>query len=307
MYKPKVLLVTKTKSKPLPYMERIKKYYIGLGYSTPYRWAKLDSIPFTSLKKPLSKARIGIITTASLFNPANGDQGPGALYNGKAKFFTTYAKPISPFPDVRISHIAIDRTHTTATDMASYFPLSALFRLYKAQYIGSISPNLYGLPTNRSHRVTIEQDCPKLVSLCKEDRVDAVVLVPNCPICHQSTALAASQLETAGIPSVLMGSALDIVEHVGVPRLLFNDFPLGNAAGLPQNIVSQDLIAKMAVDLLYYAIEPRTTVKSPLTWSGESDWKKDYSNIDQLSASEVKRLRVEFDKVKKDAKAIKAL
>ncbi len=231
-------------------MERIKKYYIGLGYSTPYRWAKLDSIPFTSLKKPLSKARIGIITTASLFNPANGDQGPGALYNGKAKFFTTYAKPISPFPDVRISHIAIDRTHTTASDMASYFPLSALFRLYKAQYIGSISPNFYGLPTNRSHRVTIEQDCPRLVSLCKEDRVDAVVLVPNCPICHQSTALAASQLETAGIPSVLMGSALDIVEHVGVPRLLFNDFPLGNAAGLPQNIVSQDLIAKMAVDLL---------------------------------------------------------
>jgi len=37
------------------------------------------------------------------------------------------------------------------------------------------------------------------------------------------------------------------------------------------------------------------------------DWKKDYSNIDQLSASEVKRLRVEFDKVKKDVKAIKAL
>ena len=98
LYEPKVLLVTKTKSKPLPYMERIKKYYIGLGYSTPYRWAKLDSIPFTSLKKPLSKARIGIITTASLFNPANGDQGPGALYNGKAKFFTTMPSPFHLSP-----------------------------------------------------------------------------------------------------------------------------------------------------------------------------------------------------------------
>ena len=103
-----------------------------------------------------------------------------------------------------------------------------------------------------------------------------------------------------------MGSALDIVEHVGVPRLLFNDLPLGNAAGLPHNIASQDLVAKMAVDLLNHAIEPRTTVKSSLNWSGALDWKKDYSNIDQLPADEIKRLRIEFDRVKKDGKAIKA-
>ena len=298
--------MTKTESKPLPYMERIKEYYIGLGYGTPYRWAKLDEIPFIPLRKPLSKVRIGIITTASLFNPANGNQGPGAPYNGKAKFFTTYAKPISPFPDIRISHIAIDRAHTIASDIASYFPLAAMIRLDKTKYIGSLSPNFYGLPTNRSHRVTIEQDCPKLVSLCKEDGVEAAILVPNCPICHQSTALAASQLEKAGIPSVLMGSALDIVEHVGVPRLLFNDLPLGNAAGLPHDIASQDLVAKMAVDLLNYAIKPRTTVKSSLNWPGALDWKKDYSNIDQLPADKIERLRVEFDRVKKDGKAIKA-
>jgi D-proline reductase (dithiol) PrdB len=298
--------MTKTESKPLRYMERIKEYYIGLGYGTPYRWAKLDEIPFIPLRKPLSKVRIGIITTASLFNPANGNQGPGAPYNGKAKFFTTYAKPISPFPDIRISHIAIDRAHTIASDIASYFPLAAMIRLDKTEYIGSLSPNFYGLPTNRSHRVTIEQDCPKLVSLCKEDGVEAAILVPNCPICHQSTALAASQLEKAGIPSVLMGSALDIVEHVGVPRLLFNDLPLGNAAGLPHDIASQDLVAKMAVDLLNYAIKPRTTVKSSLNWPGALDWKKDYSNIDQLPADKIKRLRVEFDRVKKDGKAIKA-
>ena len=34
-----------------------------------------------------------------------------------------------------------------------------------------------------------------------------------------------------GIPTVVMGCAKDIVEHCGVPRFLFSDFPLGNAAG----------------------------------------------------------------------------
>ena len=36
-----------------------------------------------------------------------------------------------------------------------------------------------------------------------------------------------------------MGSAKDIVEYVGVPRFLFSDFPLGNAAGRPNDKASQ--------------------------------------------------------------------
>ena len=134
---------------PLDYLPRIKNYYIGLGYGKPYEWAKLDDVPFANLQKPLLAARIGIVTTASLFNPKNGEQGPSAPYNGKAKFFTCYAEPIAPFPDVRVAHIAIDRAHTTASDMASYFPLAALLRLADTGYIGSVSPNFYGLPTNR--------------------------------------------------------------------------------------------------------------------------------------------------------------
>ena len=36
-----------------------------------------------------------------------------------------------------------------------------------------------------------------------------------------------------------MGCAKDIVEHCGVPRFVFSDFPLGNAAGKPHDIESQ--------------------------------------------------------------------
>ena len=298
-------MMTDDLAAPLNYLERIKSYYLGLGYEKPYVWAQLDEVPFTPLTKPLAAARVGIVTTASPYDPANGDQGPGAAYNGKSKFFQCFAAPIEPFPDVRIAHIAYDRTHTTASDMASYFPLAAMLRQVEAGKIGSVSPHYYGLPTNRSQRVTTEIDCPKLVSLCQQDAVDAVVLVPNCPVCHQSVALAASQLEKAGIATVVLGCAKDIIEHVGVPRLLFNDLPLGNAAGLPHDTGAQDLVASLALDLLVEASAPHTTVQSPLTWSGAADWKRDYSNIERLSEEEISRLRAEFDAVKKDAKKIK--
>ena len=289
-------------SKPLKYMERIKSYYKGLGYETPYRWAKQTMIPFSKPVKPINKISVGIVTTASLFDPKKGEQGPGAKYNGRAKFFKTYMRPTYPFPDLRISHIAIDRTHTTATDIGSYFPLAAFQRLEKERHIGSVSPNFYGLPTNRSQKTTIDVDCPKLVRMCKNDNLDAVVLVPNCPVCHQSVALAAVQLEREGISTVIIGCALDIVQYVGAPRFIFNDLPLGNSAGIPHDISSQDIIARLAIKVLYKETVPRNVVRSPLRWKGPDDWKKDYSNIELLSKKEILKRRSEMDSVKEEVK-----
>ena len=291
---------------PLAYIERIRDYYQILGYGAPYEWASHDDVPFAPLQKPLSEARIAIITTAAPFQPDKGDQGPGAPYNGESKFFQAYATAIDPFPDVRIAHIAIDRAHTTASDIASYFPLTAMMKLANAGYIGSISLRFYGLPTNRSQRTTRDIDSPALLAFCREDNVDAVVLVPNCPVCHQSVALAAHCLETDGIATVIMGCAKDIIEHVGVPRLLFNDLPLGNAAGVPHDEKSQNLVARLALDLLVDATKPRTTRQSPLVWSTAPDWKKDYSNAALLSAEEIAERRAEFDRVKAAAAAIKS-
>ena len=290
----------------MPYMERIQNYYQILGYGAPYEWAQHDDVPFASPQKPLSEMRIGIVTTAAPFQPGKGDQGPRAPYNGAPKFFQVYADAIDPFPDLRIAHIAIDRAHTTASDIASYFPLAALVKLAAAGYIGSVSPRFYGLPTNRSKRTTRDIDSKALLAFCQEDHVDAVVLVPNCPVCHQSVALAAHCLETAGIATVIMGCAKDIIEHIGVPRLLFNDLPLGNAAGLPDDPAAQDLVAQLAVDMLVEAAAPRSTKQSPLIWSGAADWKKDYSNAALLSTDEIAERRAEFDRVKAAASAIKS-
>ena len=290
----------------MPYMERIQNYYQILGYGAPYEWAQHDDVPFASPQKPLSEMRIGIVTTAAPFQPGKGDQGPRAPYNGAPKFFQVYADAIDPFPDLRIAHIAIDRAHTTASDIASYFPLAALMKLAAAGYIGSVSPRFYGLPTNRSKRTTRDIDSKALLAFCREDHVDTVVMVPNCPVCHQSVALAAHCLETAGISTVIMGCAKDIIEHIGVPRLLFNDLPLGNAAGLPDDPAAQDLVAQLAVDMLVEAAAPRSTKQSPLIWSGAADWKKDYSNAALLSTDEIAERRAEFDRVKAAASAIKS-
>jgi hypothetical protein len=144
-----------------------------------------------------------------------------------------------------------------------------------------------------------------ILSKMRADHVDVAVLIPNCPICHQSQSLLARYLEEAGIPTVIMGAAKDIVEYCGVPRLLFSDFPLGNTAALPNNEQSQDSNFELALHLLEGAPGARTTVQSPLAWSVDPTWKLDYSNLDRLSPEEISRLRDEAEKARITARDIR--
>ncbi|HXT78831.1 MAG TPA: glycine/sarcosine/betaine reductase selenoprotein B family protein [Acetobacteraceae bacterium] len=287
---------------PIPYMQRTREYYAAIGYTTPYRWAHYLAAPFTPLAKPLSKARIALITTAAPYQPDKGDQGPGAAYNGSAKFYAVYSGDTSQTHDLRISHIGYDRAHTTATDSNTWFPLPALHRAASAGRIGSVAQRFHGAPTNRSHRVTVETDAPELLRRVREDGADAVILVPNCPVCHQTCSLTARHLEANGIPTVLMGAAKDIVEHAAVPRFLFSDFPLGNSAGKPHDVPSQDQTLELALRVLETAPGPRTTMQSPLRWSEDGDWKLDYLNLARISEEELRRRREEFDRQKELAR-----
>ena len=290
---------------PIGYMQRTRGWYLGLGYDKPYRWAHYTDAPFQPLIKPLAESSVALITTAAPFQPDKGDQGPGAAYNARAKFYAVYSGDTAHDHDLRVSHVAIDRKHTHMQDSGSWFPLPALRAAAAAGRIGRVSQRFHGAPTNRSQRHTIDVDGPELLKRCREDGADVAVLVANCPVCHQTLSLVARYLEAQGIATVLMGCAKDIVEHVGVPRLLFSDFPLGNAAGKPHDARSQAETLALALRLLESAPAGRTTVQSAQRWSECFDWKLDYANIDRALPEELSRLRAEAEQARITAKALR--
>ena len=288
---------------PIRYIERTRAWYLALGYGNPYGWAHHVDVPFARLAMPLSKARVTLITTAAPYQPDKGPQGPGAPYNAAAKFFDVYSGSTSDDHDLRISHVAIDRQHADMQDSGCWFPLPALRRAATRGEIGSLAPRFHGLPTDRSQRRTTEVLAPDILARCRADAVDAAILVGNCPVCHQSVSLVARHLEQHRIATVVIGSARDLVERCGVPRFIFSDGPLGNAAGRPRDPASQDLTLALALQLLQDAPASSTTVQSPLRWHDGRAWKLDYMNADRLTEPERHRLRAESDQVKRVAKA----
>jgi len=164
---------------PLQYMQRMRDYYLALGYNNPYQWANFSQVPFQFLEKPVGSSRVGLVTTAAPFKPDAGNQGPRAPYNAAAKFYQVYAGNSAQDEFLGISHVSYDRGHTTAEDINSYFPLQALRQAEALGEIGSLSPRYYGFPTNRSQPTTQNQDSPNLLALLRQDEVDLAILVAN--------------------------------------------------------------------------------------------------------------------------------
>ena len=115
--------------------------------------------------------------------------------------------------------------------------------------------------------------------------------------------LVARHLEETGLPTVIIGSALDIVEHCGVPRFVFTDFPLGNPCGHPWKRDMQRAIVAMALDLLASAAGPRTTVRAPFSWWDTADWRARYSRVDPADRDRLLTIGNERRKKQAAAKA----
>jgi len=101
--------------------------------------------------------------------------------------------------------------------------------------------------------------------------------------------LVARHLEANGIATVILGSALDIVEYCGVPRYLHVDFPLGNPCGKPGDREMQMAIVRQAVSLYETAFEARTTVRAPFEWSDDQSWRDLYSRVDDSNREALRR------------------
>ena len=99
-------------------------------------------------------------------------------------------------------------------------------------------------------------------------------------MCHQSVGLAARSLEEAGIVTVVIGSARDILDEVGVPRHVFTDLPLGNPLGPPGDPGTQLATLRLALTLAENAIAPRSSVQAPAVWPNGDGWRDTYMALD---------------------------
>jgi len=85
-------------------------------------------------------------------------------------------------------------------------------------------------------------------------------------------------LEEAGIPTIVYGSARDILVAGRPPRAVFTDYPLGHSIGRPFDQQNQRDIVRAGLDALTSITEPGTILDLPHTWDELGAWKTTENN-----------------------------
>jgi D-proline reductase (dithiol) PrdB len=224
---------------PLKYRLLIKGY--------PFR--RVDWRPGSALSKPLDQARVALITTAGFFLP---DQQPfdDSYRHDDCSFREIPDGALVEKLQIGQSSDAFDHSGIEA-DRNLALPLDRLHEMVADGVVGAGAPCHFSIMGSIiAPAKLITESGPEIARRLFDDHVDAVLLAPVCPFCHQAAGLLQSIIERAGIPTVSISLLLDVTTHVEPPRVLAVDRPLGYPLGDPSNGELQKEIMLAAFDLL---------------------------------------------------------
>ena len=283
---------------PIEYIRLTRDRYRSHGYDD-YRWVHNDG-PSGLVKpsKPLGESRVSVIVSGGAYVV-----GQVAFHYKDDTGMRMISKDVDT-ADLRFSHVAERFLPDARAEPNCLVPINALARLERDGVVGEIVDPLISLMGGiYSSRKVREIVTPAILETVRDQGADAVLLIPMCPVCHQTMSMLARALEDDGIPTTLSISALDIVQSVKPPRAAFIDYPLGHTAGKPNNPEDQYEVLKGALGLLETVAEPGTIVDMGRDWDDiDPDWKDKTINDDQSDTrgarDETPRYQYPEDKVR---------
>ena len=152
----------------------------GLGlrlFLKSYRWRRIDPVPWSPLRKPLSESRVAIVTTAGF---VTREQTP---FDGSVRGGDTSFRVIPSETDPRElieAHRSESFDHSgLQSDPNLAFPLDRFRELERDGVIGSIAPrHLSFMGSITAPGRLVRDSAPAAAQLLVDDAVDAALLVP---------------------------------------------------------------------------------------------------------------------------------
>ena len=159
------------------YIDKTRAYYRAQDYDKDYDWAHFDDVPFTPLPKPLAECRVGLLGTSEV--AVRYDPETEANPVEEAHFRGVYAIP-ADMPTARLYSrtLDFDRYETTLDDVNAFYPIDRLREAVADGRVGSMPARVYGAYNNYSKRKVLAEEGPTALEVCRNDGIDAVVIVP---------------------------------------------------------------------------------------------------------------------------------
>lgn len=170
-----------------PIIEHIYQWQVN-AYCGRLRWEYEDA-PITRMSKPLSQARIGLLSTSGHFVEGDDPQPFGVTDMSQKEAlmriseFLKEEPPLSRIPidtpreKLRVRHGGYD-IRAAQLDLNTVFPLDRILELEKEGKIGEVMKIAYSFVGASSQYLLMNKAIPKWIDLLKDHGVDGMILVP---------------------------------------------------------------------------------------------------------------------------------
>jgi D-proline reductase (dithiol) PrdB len=219
-------------------------------------------IPYTPFDKDLSTAIVALVSATGVYT-ADQEPFPGED-PGDISYRVIPAE--TPALDLRIAHHHYDHSEADA-DPNIVFPIDTLNELVAEGFIAGVNPLHYSYGFTTKLRELYEQTFPEIADRIDRSKTKAVILTAGCPeTCHRSIATLAREIESRGVPTMIISANPTATESVRPPRgMTWSGAQIGRVVGRVNDRETHKRVLKTALSMLTHATPPGKVISREIS------------------------------------------
>jgi D-proline reductase (dithiol) PrdB len=218
-------------------------------------------VPYTPYDKQLSDAIVTLVTATGVYGP---DQQPFSTEDPGDAVYQTLASELS-LDGLRIAHHHYDHSDADS-DPNIVFPLDSLKKLAEEGFIGGVNPLHFSYGFTTRLRELYEKTFPEIADKIERSKTKLVVMTAGCPeTCHRSIANLAREIESRGVPTVIISASPAATESIRPPRAMtWDGAAIGRILGAPQQREQHEKVLRSALQMFTEDVPPGKVVSRRL-------------------------------------------
>lgn len=218
-------------------------------------------VPFTPFDRDLSSAIVTLVSAAGCYGSdqeAFPTEDPGDVSYRVIDGATETSS-------LRIAHHHYDHSEAD-TDPNIVFPLDTLRELAAEGFIASINDKHYSYGFTTRLRELYETTFPEIADLVERSRTKLVLLTAGCPeTCHRSIGNLAREIESRGVPTLIISASPAATESVRPPRAMtFDGSEIGRVVGRAGDRATHKSVVKAALEMFTHDTPPGKVVRKAI-------------------------------------------
>lgn len=214
-------------------------------------------VPFTPYERDLASATVALVSASGVYL---SDQEPFPTEDpGDVTYRAIPATTESS--SLRIAHHHYDHSEADA-DPNIVFPIDTLRELANEGVIAAVNENNFSYGFTTRLRELYETTFPEIADKIERSKAKVVLMTAGCPeTCHRSIANLAREIESRGIPTLIISASPAATESVRPPRAMtYDGVAIGRVIGRAGDRDFHKHVVRAALEMFTHDTPPGKVV-----------------------------------------------